>query len=199
MSVCGGRAHAARLPDVIPCVPAVQPPLAGNTGNRITAAADEDACYNEAGGVSVMWLPRHWDTGEDDYVGHHVALPGVRKLVARSWGRSPLGSCFVVGPSPGESCWSSTAAVRGSHQTCSLWDSASCTRSVGLMCMVLFPRPAPRSYVGCPRCGSPHAFVTLKRTDTQCSFCPQCQYLWDALRASQPASSTPRPTTGRDG
>lgn len=44
---------------------------------------------------------------------------------------------------------------------------------------MLFPEPATRRYIGCPRCGSPHAFVTLERTDTQCSFCPMCRHLWD--------------------
>jgi len=78
-------------------------------------------------------------------------------------------------------------------QTCSVWDSGACTHSVASIRMVLFPRPAPRFYVGCPRCGSPHAFVTLERTDTQCSFCPQCRYLWDTLRSSH-AYSAPRRT-----
>ena len=50
--------------------------------------------------------------------------------------------------------------------------------------VMLFPKPAPRRYVSCPRCESPHAFVTLERVETQCCFCPLCKYLWDTLRAS---------------
>jgi len=49
--------------------------------------------------------------------------------------------------------------------------------------MALFPQVAPRRYVGYPRCASPHAFITLERTGTQCSFCPLCRYVWDTLRA----------------
>jgi len=65
--------------------------------------------------------------------------------------------------------------------------------------MVLFPQPAARRYVSCPRCGSPHAFVTLERTETQCSFCPLCRYLWDTLRErwASPKSLTGSTDTAR--
>jgi hypothetical protein len=64
--------------------------------------------------------------------------------------------------------------------------------------MVLFPQMTPRHYVSCPRCASPHAFITRERTDTQCSFCPACRHLWDTRRAPanqsrvQPAVATSR-------
>ena len=65
-----------------------------------------------------------------------------------------------------------------------------------LHCVVLFPLPASRCYVACPRCGSPHAFVTLTRFETQSSFCPMCRHLWDTPRSDgeriQPDTPTVR-------
>jgi hypothetical protein len=60
--------------------------------------------------------------------------------------------------------------------------------------VVLFPLPAVRRYVGCPRCGSPHAFVTLTRFETQCCFCPMCRYLWDTARADGERTKPEPPT-----
>jgi hypothetical protein len=48
--------------------------------------------------------------------------------------------------------------------------------------MPLFPRPADRIYVECPRCHSSGAFVTYERVRTRCAFCPDCQNLWDTVR-----------------
>ena len=41
-----------------------------------------------------------------------------------------------------------------------------------------FSQSPPRIYITCPRCDSPHALVTLERTETQSCFCPGCQHLW---------------------
>ena len=46
--------------------------------------------------------------------------------------------------------------------------------------MALFPR----THVVCTRCGSARAFIAYERVRTQCSFCPDCQCLWDNLTAS---------------
>jgi hypothetical protein len=45
----------------------------------------------------------------------------------------------------------------------------------------LFPHPPSRSYVECPRCHSRGAYITYERVQSRCSFCPECQYLWDTL------------------
>jgi len=48
--------------------------------------------------------------------------------------------------------------------------------------MALFPLPAPRTYVECPRCHSPTAFITYERVETYCSFCPGCRHIWNTLQ-----------------
>jgi len=66
--------------------------------------------------------------------------------------------------------------------------------------MARSPQSAPRTYVECPRCDSPRAFVTYERVETQCSFCPECQYIWNTLRQlnTQPAGKTlTQPAVGR--
>jgi hypothetical protein len=83
---------------------------------------------------------------------------------------------------------------------CSLLDSESAMYSARLRSMPLFPRPEPRVYVQCPRCHTPWAFITFTRVDTQCSFCPQCQYLWDSVRQKrQNESPVVRRVTDRSG
>ena len=52
--------------------------------------------------------------------------------------------------------------------------------------VALFAQLPPRTYVECPRCGSLGAFITLVGFETQCSFCPLCQNLWDTRRPRQP-------------
>jgi uncharacterized paraquat-inducible protein A len=55
------------------------------------------------------------------------------------------------------------------------------------MALLSFSQLPPRTYVTCPRCGSPHAIITLERVDTQSCFCPRCQQLWQtALTRSRP-------------
>jgi hypothetical protein len=70
-----------------------------------------------------------------------------------------------------------------SDPECSLGHSAPGARCLDLR-MVLFPHMPPRRYVICPRCASPHAFITLERTDTECSFCPMCRHVWDTRRTA---------------
>ena len=83
---------------------------------------------------------------------------------------------------------------------CSLLDSESALYSAKLGNMPLFPRLEPRVYVPCPRCHTPWAFITFTRVDTQCSFCPQCQYLWDSVRQERlNESSVVRRATDRSG
>jgi hypothetical protein len=48
--------------------------------------------------------------------------------------------------------------------------------------MAWLPLPAPRTYVECPRCHSPTAFITYERVETYCSFCPGCRHIWNTLQ-----------------
>jgi hypothetical protein len=77
---------------------------------------------------------------------------------------------------------------------CSVWDSAPGHALPTLDLVRLFPLPAARRYVGCPRCGLPYAFVTLTRVETQSSFCPVCRCLWETARGGgeplQPSPAT---------
>ena len=50
-----------------------------------------------------------------------------------------------------------------------------------LVTMELWPQPAPRTYLECPQCHLPNAFVTRARVETRTCFCPNCRYLWDSI------------------
>ena len=67
-----------------------------------------------------------------------------------------------------------------------LWTFGACMHPLQWWRVAMFSQAAPRTYVECPRCGSPRAFVTNERFETQCSFCPECQYIWDSLRPRNP-------------
>ena len=50
-----------------------------------------------------------------------------------------------------------------------------------LVTMQLWPKPAPRIYLDCPKCHLPNAFVTWVRVQTRSCFCPNCRHLWDTI------------------
>ena len=72
------------------------------------------------------------------------------------------------------------------EKSCSIVDFGACMHPLQWRRVAMFSQAAPRTYVECPRCGSPRAFVTNERFETQCSFCPECQYIWDSLRPRNP-------------